>query len=677
MTTDEHFQQQASELVLHDLVDCLFAEQFFAGAEQQLISLAQLQTLCAERAGLSDRIPFPALPSQGLIWLWSISKAPLYCVLVPVVRGIVQSIQRIRTTPVYAVKLEPGDNAFRVCRLDAVSFMKLVIAHAPDSVLGGNKEGASLFLEWLEEAVRQTAWSMDHNVDARRLVARDATEFFQTLEQCAALRDRPFHPVAKAKKGLVKQDYRHYMAEFGHDIRLNWVAVDRKYLIYGEGVSDLQRIVPAQFLLTEEQRTALGQEMRRRGIWRSHIPLPVHPWQLRHILPEQFASEFRSGACLPLDFQQASFLPTSSVRSMVPRAVGGHHVKLPLGIYSLGASRYLPAVKLINGQRSEKLLNQALGLDGVLAQRLFICDETKWWALMRENGSLFDEAPRHLSAMVRSYPAWLAQDPDYRLIPMAALGALLADQERHFFDEWMECRQLAPADHASVLMLFEEICSTFLDINLRMFRIGMLPEMHGQNAVLVWHRGNVAGLLLRDHDSLRVYVPWLIRSGLADPEYRLRAGRPNTLYHETPDDLLFYLQTLGIQVNLRAIIEALAIRFHIAEVKLWSVLCQVLEEIVARPEFPQDVRDLLHRRLFHDSAWPLKLLVKPLIERAGGPGSMPFGKGETQNPFHHLGEPAGMFRELGERQKIDRIRSREHEDNRLGSNEPVALIGYR
>lgn len=589
MTTDDRFQQQASELVLQDLIDCLFAERLFDGAEQELISHEQLSALCEQHAGLSDKIQFPDLPTHSLIWLWTLSKAPPFYVLVPVMRGIVQPLQRIRATPVYAVKPESGQDAPPVYRLNAVSFMELVVANSPDSLLSKNKEGTALFLEWLREAVQQTALSMAHHIDTEYLLSRTPADFFQTLEQCSSLRDRPFHPVAKAKKGFTRQDYQQYMAEFGQDIQLNWVAVNQKYLHCGISVADPQQTQPAKFLLTDAQHATLQQEMQRRGIHRSHIALPVHPWQLRHILPKQLATEWRSGICVPLEFQQGIFLPTSSVRSLAPETDSRHHLKLPLGIYSLGASRYLPAIKMINGQRSEKLLNQAIALDSVLAHRVFICDETKWWAYMPENGSLFDEAPRHLSAMVRSYPAPLMQDPSYRLIPMAALGTLLPVQERHIFDHWLEYRQLPPKPSA-VLMLFKEICQSFIDINLRMFRLGMLAEIHGQNAVLIWRDGQAFGLLLRDHDSLRVHVPWLIRNGLADPEYRLRPGHPNTLYHETPDDLLFYFQTLGIQVNLRAIIEVLAIRYRIAEPKLWSVLREVLEQIIERVEFSEDVR---------------------------------------------------------------------------------------
>lgn len=647
MTPDERFQQQASELVLQDLIDCLLAEQFFDGAEQALLSSDQFRAFCERHAGLANQLTFPELPARGQIWQWLISDAPLHCVLLPVVSGFVQAVQRIPDTPVYVVKFEPGQQAFQLSRLDPVGFMELLIAHTPDGFLGQNREGAALFLEWVRESVQQTGWSMAHKVRTEGLLAKTPAEFFQTLEQCSSLRDRPFHPVAKAKKGFTKQDYHAYMAEFGRDVQLHWMAVDRHALDCGTGVDDPQRTRPEHFLLTDAQQAALQQEMRLRGIDRTHVALPVHPWQLRQILPKQLTTALQAGVCVPLDFQQGGFLPTSSVRSLAPTTASHHYLKLPLGIYSLGASRYLPAIKMINGQRSEKLLRQAMAMDSMLSQRVFICDETKWWAYMPEDATLFDEAPRHLSAMVRSYPASLMQDPDCRLIPMAALGVPMPAHEPHFFDEWLCHRGLTP-DATSVQTLFQELCETFLEINLRMFRLGMLAEVHGQNAVLVWRNGRAFGLLLRDHDSLRIHVPWLNRQGLADPEYRLKPGHANTLYHESPDDLLFYLQTLGIQVNLRAIIEVIARRYSTAEQQLWTILRQVLAQAIDRVGFSEDARRVLQQRLFHDRTWPLKLLVRPMIERAAGPGSMPFGKSQTCNPFQSLAHPAAPIQDSAE-----------------------------
>jgi siderophore synthetase component len=238
--------------------------------------------------------------------------------------------------------------------------------------------------------------------------------------------------------------------------------------------------------------------------------------------------------------------------------------------------------------------------------------------------------------MVRSYPAQLMQDPACRFIPMSALGTSLPGDPRHFFDEWLQYRQMS-SDHSSVLALFDEVCDAFFEINLRMFQLGLLSEVHGQNTILVWRDGRVCGLVLRDHDSVRVHVPWLIRNGLADPEYRLKPGHANTLYHDTPEGLLFYLQTLAIHVNVRAIIEALALRNEIPAMTFWRALREALLRAIDRAELAPDVREVVHRSLFREARWPLKLLIRPMIERAGGPGSMPFGKGSIQNPFQQLG----------------------------------------
>lgn len=633
MTTDERFQAQAAQMVLQDLIDCLLAEQFFDAAGQELHSPADFRAFSARHPGLAGQLHIAGLPAGALVWQWTIAQSPLHCVLVPVVRGIGQPLQCVPGVPVHALRFDPSKGAFQVARLDPASFMELLIAHAPDDFIAQNAEGAAMFLEWLKESVQQSAWSLGHRTSTVGLLKRTPADFFQTLEQCASLRDRPFHPVAKPKKGFTKADYHAYMAEFGNEVPLRWVAIERSTIVAGNGIGDPSGTRPEHFLLTQAQQAALQQEMQQRGIGASHVALPVHPWQLRQILPTMLAAELRDGVCIALDFQNGGFLPTSSVRSMAPASGSHHYLKLPLGIYSLGASRYLPAIKMINGQRSEKLLRQAMALDSVLAERVFICDETKWWAYLPQHATLFDEGPRHLSAMVRSYPPALMQDPEVRLIPMAALGVALAREETHFFDEWLGYRQLAPRS-GSVLNLFRELCDSFFDINLRMFRLGMLAEVHGQNAVLVWRAGRVTGLLLRDHDSLRIHVPWLNRHGLADPEYRLKPGHANTLYHDTPEDLLFYLQTLAIQVNLRAIIEVVAQRYEVAPAQLWAVLRETLEQSIERIDFPAEARALLRQRLFQAPAWPLKLLVRPMIERAAGPGSMPFGKSLTGNPFH-------------------------------------------
>ncbi|MDN3223871.1 IucA/IucC family protein [Pseudomonas nunensis] len=604
-----NFTTMAADRVMQDLVDCLLAEHFFGTEPLNLVAPAADQ-------------PFSGLNAEQRIWEW---KGSIFVALRP---GITQQWEKVPGTPVL------GRENGQLIELSPEVFMTQVLAGMTDRYQD-NEKGFALFLDVLRTSVRQTELSLAHRVNSERLLEKSNADFFLTMEQWASLRDRPYHPLAKAKQGLNDAEYQHYQAEFARPVALNWVAIDRTLLQCGDGVTDLALDNPAEHLLPFALHAGLQHEMQQRGIYESHIALPVHPWQFDHVLETQLGDAFAKGDCQRLDFNDGDFYATSSLRSMTPCFNSADYLKLPMAIYSLGASRYLPAVKMINGGLSEKLLRQALGKDEILQEKLHLCDETKWWAFMPPDATLFDEAPRHLAAMVRGYPPALLEDRDTRLVPMAALGTPLPGSNQHFFDDWMAYRQL-PANAASVMTLFRELSHSFFDINLRMFRIGMLGEIHGQNAVLVWKAGHAQGLLLRDHDSLRIFVPWLERNGLADPAYRLKKGHANTLYHERPEDLLFWLQTLGIQVNFRSIIETLALVYALPERDLWKAMGEVLNELVDTIDFDTEARAMIKQQLFEAPHWPQKLLLTPMIERAGGPGSMPFGKGQVVNPFHRL-----------------------------------------
>lgn len=615
----------AQQQIMGDLLECLWSEGFFEGEITALENPDQWHAV--NRQMHPSEAPEPRC---SLVWMWHPKEhRHIEKVLVPVRIGIAQALLSVSGAPVYALTRQETVEV-----LDAIGLMKLVIEGLGERMPGSPK-GAELFLQALETTLQQTEWSYRHRIPTEALLQRSPGRYFQAMEQWGALRDRPFHPVAKAKLGLNQADYHHYVAEFDEEIRLKWVAIRRDHLVVGAAIT-VEEPGPASYLLDAEGQKALEAEMRERGL-NDHLPIPVLAWQLEQGLPDALRQEGEKQHWVPLSFDGLVMKSTSSVRSMAPLDDSPNYLKLPMSVYSLGSSRYLPAVKMMNGVIAQGLLTKALKLDPVLAQQVHYCDEAHWWAFMPPAASLFDDYPRHLSAMVRRYPQPLLQDHECRLIPMSALGTLLPEGPHHCFDHWLEERRM-PATETSVLQLFQEVCNTFLELNLRLFRLGIIPEIHGQNAVLVWRRGKVDGLLLRDHDSLRLFVPWLNKVGLEDPVFRLKKGVSNTLYHDRAEDLLFYLLTLGIQVNLRAIIDTLTERYQLNEQALWKVLRLSLIRQIDAVDFSGEARELLHRVCFEDEQWPLKLLIRPMLERAGGPGSMPFGKGWTVNPLKRLGD---------------------------------------
>ncbi|WP_293200214.1 IucA/IucC family protein [Paenibacillus sp.] len=539
-------------------------------------------------------------------------------VLCLVENGVRQGIQWVQGSPIYQ---QHSDGSWTV--LDTPAEVARVVLQQALSAEAYAQPGVTDFLASLELAVEHYTLGWDQIQALSAYHPRSSYEWFVKSERIAALRDRPFHPTSKAKVGFSAEDVKDYAAEFGQTIRLRWVAIQRNAVQQGclDGLSILD-------MLYDAQREEIQSECDRRGLsMDEYLPMPVHPWQLEHIILPRFTKEIVEGSIVVLDVQIGDVWATSSLRSMAQTAESALMLKLPVSVLSLGAARYLPVVKLLNGLVGEKMLRQAVACDETLKDRVYMCEEQNWWGYMPEWAGLFDDHPRHLAAQIRVYPAELLDDA-YRIVPMAALGVNL--DGHHLLSE-MVGRDLSAVE---VLDFYGAIASTFYDIVMRLFKVGVVPEIHGQNCCLVLEHHQVKGLLFRDHDSVRLHQPYLDQHRIADPGYHIRPGYSNSLYNETIQKLIFYVQSLGTQVNLAAIMEAMSEVYDIPETKFWEITEQAWREALHQVQLPETDRAMLERVIFESEAWPVKLVVRPLLEADGVPGAMPSGKGQGWNPFY-------------------------------------------
>lgn len=486
----------------------------------------------------------------------------------------------------------------------------------------------------------------------------------QTLiaaEQWASLMDRPFHPLAKGKLGFTATEYQRYMAEFNQPIKLVWVAIAKSHVMVAEYVQDMTIQNPASYLLDTTQQQSLMRELDDKGIADTHIAMPVHPWQMTHVIDDMYTDDLANGTVVALTFEALITYASSSMRSMLIDADTPNSIKLPIGVYALNSKRYLPALKLINGEKNQAILMQARTLDPVLSAQLRLWDERLWWGYMSPshlhyksaiNPYFYQEKPTHLGAMLRQLPADLCDDT-IQLLPMASLGMLVYKQgvSHHMFDgivqEGIHSTSqnsaqdsiegaLQNKEHA-VIACFKNLCDVFLGTILRCLRLGFAPEMHGQNIVIVLKKNRFTSLLLRDHDSVRIHLPWLARQQISDPEYLSPPDFKNRLYRETPQALIFYLQSLGLLVNIRAIIESLVEHYHINEETLWHEAMISIEEALATIDFDDDQHQVIRDELLNSSHYPHKTLLLPVIARGADPhGSMPAGESKTINPFKRV-----------------------------------------
>lgn len=512
--------------------------------------------------------------------------------------------------------------------LDPVSFMQ-----AFAEALSPDERAAAMpnlldFLQEMRDSISHTALSLRVLPRHRGDHVQGAAALMQ-VERFSALRDRPFHPTSRAKRGWSDADYQCYSPEYGASFGLDWMAVRRDHI----QASSAMEI--ADFMLNESEKEELHGAAEQAGIHhQDYVLFPVHPWQMEHILPTIYRHELQNRICVPVMRGLGVFHSTSSVRAMAAPANFGFHVKVPIGIYSLGALRLLPPRYLRNGAKGQELLENVMEKDEWLRRHLRLCNEKNWWGYHDPQGDPFDDKPGHLSCLVREYPVDLIEDPEALLIPMSALAVVDSNQENPVFGKWLAKRFGNNRGEREVLALFREVCHVFMGVSLQLFRYGIMPEIHGQNVLLILRNDRVSGLLLRDHDTIRLHLPWLENEGLQDPCYLVKPGTPNSLINETPQQLLSYFQTLGVQVNLYAIVDALITSYSIPETAFWREMSSVVRELLHEVEFPAPVRDVLEAQLMESDTWPIRLLLTPLLKRTGtGGGSMPAGVGTTGNPF--------------------------------------------
>lgn len=444
-------------------------------------------------------------------------------------------------------------------------------------------------------------------------------------ERLAATRGRPFHPTARAVGGWTGRDLARFGPMAADPVPLDWVAVRRDHLRLGPGAGSARL---AELALDEAGAARVAAVLAER-CGAGYLPVPVHPFDREHVLAREFAGEIRDGIVVPLE-RIGTAHPTASLRTL---ALPGHrpprHLKLPLAVTTLGAARLLPPRHLDHGDRAARVITDVLRADPQLASRVSITDEGDWAGFAVPDGSdEFDDRPGRLAAQVRHYPDLVAEDGCP--LPLAALAA----------PEWDVLGPLLQVeDRTAAERFLTELTTDVLTVAFGFVGHGVLPEMHGQNVVATFEPAagrpaRVRRLVLRDHDTLRVHREWADAAGTPDPGYRIAPGAAQSLLLDRPEQLVGYLQTLVVQVALRAVAVAVGDRFGVPESAWWDIVGDAVPAALDAADPPGPVRSTLAELLLEAPTWPARAVLGPLLERGSSSGvSMPAGIARVPNPL--------------------------------------------
>lgn len=480
------------------------------------------------------------------------------------------------------------------------------------------------FAQLFELAYRQTARAAQCEAAVVAQV-KAAPDDLISWEALSALKGRPFHPLALARdRGPDNADLDAYAPETQMPFSLHWVALPRDH-VRSSVPSGIQTL--AQILLDRSELAELAATARHKAAGSQHyVWLPVHPWQWAWL---QRTASSNIAVCIDLGVGPGKVRPTASIRSLAAIAQPKLHLKLSLSVKLLGAERSLPPRYLHNGMLAGKCIETLRQHDSWLESHLLSCDESQWWAFQQSN--LLEEDPGELACLVRRYPAL----PGATLIPMAALAVATSKGGLPAFEYLLN----GDEQETTAWRIFSDMASMLLELGLRCYAQGVMPELHGQNVLLAFREQRIIRLVLRDHDTLRICRPFMSQRGIAVPSYVFDRSVTNTLEMDTPFGLLTYLQTLAIEVNLYAVLAVLAERYGQNEEHGWLILRKELIELLARVPLPGQSTEQVQCLLLDEPSWPFKQLLAPLLARPILGTGMPSAMGRLTNPLRDISSP--------------------------------------
>jgi siderophore synthetase component len=401
-------------------------------------------------------------------------------------------------------------------------------------------------------------------------------------DRLAAFQDHPFYPTARAKLGFTVEDLRNYSPEFNPAFSLNWLAVPRS--LYFQSGGNLPPNWPtfSQLGLPEH-------------LSRTHGLIPVHPFVWKNQLDLFLHDSGLTDQVVKSPHQALRVTPTLSVRTLALVDFPAWHVKVPLTIRTLGGRniRTIKPSTITDGHRIQTLLGKIIDREAPLRGRVLLTAEDT-------GAHVANQA--FLGFIVRRYP--ISELDDTTLASIAALAAPSPSGGK-VIDELAE--RFYSGDLTGFL---KEYLALTLRLHLVLWiRYGVALESNQQNSVLVLDDKTARlRLLLKDNDAARIRVDVLNEKWpkLANDVSDLQ-DRRIVVEDELPLAQMF--TTITLQLNIAAVIEAIAASSGASRASLYLIVRSQIEEILAQLQSEGEKVEFARKVLLHDDCLYIKYLL--------------------------------------------------------------------
>jgi siderophore synthetase component len=457
--------------------------------------------------------------------------------------------------------------------------------------------------------------------EAVGLAARDCLDLAEALDadaQCAfferlATEGHNLHPCGRTRLGWDVPDL------LAHDLESPVTSVGavgvRRDLHVGDDVGAL---------LAEaypELRSALDPAR--------YAVVPVHAWQLRHVVRGRYADLVADDVLVPVDGAFLPATPTAALRTLLlPPGTDGErrYLKLSLDIQVTSTRRTISVASTQNGPAISALLSR-LFADDPAGERVLLFDEVAG-AAVRAPG----DRSRDLAAIVRSGLSGRLS-PGEIAIPGIALYGTSPLTGRTVLAEVVDRYQTTRgyADRAQAALAFlREYAALLLPPALRLAtRHGIALEAHLQNCVPTFVGGVPHRLAVRDFAGLRIHLPRLAASVGSENIVHLWPG--SVVVADEVDTMRSKLGYTAMQAHLSELVVQLVESHGVDEGAAWTVVRAVVDEVydalLADPVTARAAR--ADHAFLTAQTMPHKALLRMRLAPSGGDIYLP-----VRNPLH-------------------------------------------
>lgn len=444
-----------------------------------------------------------------------------------------------------------------------------------------------------------TKWVMAHH---------DIRDGATLLDQWGALEGHPYYPTWKSRPGLNEQDIEDLSAEFGARVtlRIGALRADMTYCEKMPHVKDihqwLSEVFPDTWPIWCEWLKNEGLEP---GMW---LPLPLHPWHLKHWIHKNFAKEIKDGILLT-DGPMLETAPSMSFRTMLPTSSKLPFIKLPVAIWMTSEMRSLQAKSIHMGPRISTIIDAILkaenGFDGMLD---CFREEAAWHFLHPERKN--DAEGEFLSVVFRNTSPWQIES-NTLAVTVAALFTELPHRPLPVVSEFIELSGQDPSNW------FRNYAYIVLKPVLAMYLIyGVALEAHQQNTQILFdEKGMAQAMLIRDFGDGRTWAPALRKQGYELKPYSW-PGILSTVFEDDIEPVRTFVVDACFVSHLHELAWFLTDLYHITDNRMWNILGEELERVFneLRPRLDEQFWDQERQHFMHHP-WFTRSLMKMHLQQ--------------------------------------------------------------